>query len=66
MIKERDRCDLAQFVELDKVDDCLTLGTSGKIIEERLKEEVFQFRLRQIFELGLDPKAEIPDDPWSE
>jgi hypothetical protein len=37
LLKEKDKCDLAMVVDLAKVDDSLCTGTSGKIIEERIK-----------------------------
>jgi hypothetical protein len=43
------------------VQDCLLSGTTARIIEERVKEEVVKHRLRQVFASdGLD--AEFPED----
>ena len=50
LLKEKDKCDLAAVIALEEVDDCLTTGTAGKIIEGRVKEEVLMHRLKQIFE----------------
>ena len=64
LLKEKDKCDLAKVISLSEVDDCLTTGTAGKIVEERVKEEVLMHRLKQVFE-GCEP-SEIPDDPYEE
>jgi hypothetical protein len=49
VVKEIDRCELARVIQLDKVDDSLKIGTAGKILEERLKEEILQHRLKEMF-----------------
>ena len=40
---------MAFNINLANVDECLLTGTSGRVIEERTKEEIFKHRLRQIF-----------------
>jgi hypothetical protein len=40
-------------------------GTSGKIIEERIKEKVFMTRLKDILlNDSPDSTLDIPNDPW--
>lgn len=43
------------------MEDCLLSGTTARIIEERIKEEVVKHRLRQVFASdGLD--MDFPED----
>ena len=65
LLKEKDKCDLAAVIALEEVDDCLTTGTAGKIIEGRVKEEVLMHRLKQVFE-GCEEKEEGENDPYAE
>jgi hypothetical protein len=37
LLKEKDKCDLAEVIALEQAHDCLTTATAGKIIEHRLK-----------------------------
>lgn len=44
------------------MDDCLVVGTAGKTIEGRLKEEIVMHRLKQVF-AGCEYGQEIANDP---
>ena len=65
VIKEQEKCDLAAVIDLSKVDDILLTGTSGKIVEERVKEEILMNRLRQYLDSdAATTDFDIPNDPW--